>query len=307
MNLFHATNYKIYNKNLSKDLRIVIISDLHFSNLINDPKLNKISKKLNELKPNYILFPGDIIDSLNEIENNNDFDRLLSWIKNLDTIVLFSLGGHDFYKKDTSNWKYQDPSKLVKGINALPNSYILDNTKYEDEYLFVTGYTQSMEYYNYPNNTSSIFHPIKENKNLLSKEIKELNKKIKSIPKNKISFLLAHSPVYFLDNDIQKEIKDYNYIVSGHMHNGCVPPILYEIWNSKRGIIAPCKELFPNNERNTLKKINDKLIVNGPLTMFHGKILKLFNSFYPHYITIIDFTNNTKYKDKLIIKKSYNK
>ena len=306
MRLFHNTKYKIYNKDISKDLRIVIISDLHFSNLINDNKLDRISRKIKELNPDYILFPGDIIDSLDEIKDTNEFDRLLSWFKTLGTTIL-SLGGHDFYEKGSSNWKYQDPSKLVKGINKLPNAHLLDNSKYEDESVFITGYTQSMEYYNYPNNDSRIFHPVKENKELLCKELKELNKKIGDINKDKLSFILIHSPVYLLDKEIQKELKDYNYFISGHMHNGCVPPILYELWPSKRGIIAPCKEFFPDNERNTLKKYGDKLIVNGPLTMFHGNILKLFNSFYPSYITTIDFTNDPKFKNKITIKRSYNK
>lgn len=306
MRLFHTTNYKIYNKNLLKDLKIVIISDLHFSKLVTDKKLDLITSKIKKINPDYILIPGDIINSLDEIDDTFEYNRLLSWINNLGTTIL-SIGGHDFYKKNNSNWKYQDPDKLIKGINSLKKAHILNNTKYEDEFIFITGYTQSIEYYNYPNNSPTILHPIKENKDIMNKELKNLKKEIGTIPKNKLSILLAHSPVYLLDKDIQKEIKDYNYYISGHMHNGCVPPILYELWNSKRGIIAPCKELFPDNERNTLRNYDDKLIVSGPLTMFHGKLLKFFNSFYPYYITIIDFTSDSKYKDKLRIKRTYNK
>ena len=159
MRLFHTTNYKIYNKNLLKDLKTVIISDLHFSKLVTDKKLDLITSKIKKINPDYILIPGDIINSLDEIDDTFEYNRLLSWINNLGTTIL-SIGGHDFYKKNNSNWKYQDP---------------------------------------------------------------------------------------------------------------------------------------------------DKLIVNGPLTMFHGKLLKFFNSFYPYYITIIDFTSDSKYKDKLRIKRTYNK
>lgn len=306
MKLFHNTNYKIYNKNISKDLRIIVISDLHFDKEINNKKLTRISNKLKKLKPDYILFPGDIIDSLDSIKDKKEYNRLLSWVKTLDTTIM-SLGGHDFYKDDVAHWKYQAPDKLVNGVNSLSNAYLLDNSKYEDENIFVVGYTQSMEYYNYPINTSRIFHSVKENKDIMKKELKLLKDKLGNAPKNKLSIILVHSPVYLLDKDIQNELKDYNYFVSGHMHNGCVPPILYELWNSKRGIIAPCKEFFPDNERNTLRKYGDKLIVNGPLTMFHGRILKFFNHFYPLYITTIDFTNNSEYKNKLTIKRSYKK
>ena len=306
MKLFHNTYYKIYNESLSKDLRIVVISDLHFDKEITNKKLTRISNKLKKLKPDYILFPGDIIDSLDSIEDKNEYNRLLSWVKTLSPVIM-SLGGHDFYKDNITNWKYQNPDKLINGINNLSNAYLLDNTKYEDKNIYVAGYTQSMEYYNYPVNNSSIFHSVKENKSIMKKELKLLKEKLGNVPKNKISILLVHSPVYLLDKDIQQELKDYNYFISGHMHNGCVPPILYELWNSKRGLIAPCKEFFPDNERNTLKKYGDKLIVNGPLTMFHGCILKFFNHFYPLYITTIDFTNNSEYKNKITIKRSYNK
>ena len=306
MKLFHNTNYKIYNKNLSKNLRILIVNDLHFSSMITDKKLDKISNKIKELKPDYILFPGDIIDSLDSIEDTSEYIRLLSWINGLGKVIM-SLGGHDFYECDSKIRKYKNPLNLVKGINSLSNAYLLDNSKYEDKNVFITGYTQSMEYYNYPNNNSRIFHPVKENKKIMKKELKSLNEKIGKVPKNKISILLAHSPVYLLDKNIQKEIKSYNYYVSGHMHNGCVPPLLYELWNSKKGLIAPCKEFFPDNERNTLRKYGDKLIVNGPLTMFASRKLNFFNIFYPLYITTVDFTCDSKYKNKLVIKRKYTK
>ena len=143
MRLFHTTNYKIYNKNLLKDLKIVIISDLHFSKLVTDKKLDLITSEIKKINPDYILIPGDIINSLDEIDDTFEYNRLLSWINNLGTTIL-SIGGHDFYKKNNSNWKYQDPDKLIKGINSLKKAHILNNSKYEDAFIFITGYTQSI-------------------------------------------------------------------------------------------------------------------------------------------------------------------
>ena len=316
MNLFHTTNYKLYNKNIDTDFKICIISDLHFSYNVTNKKLDRIINKLRSEKPDYILFPGDIIDSMDMINNDNEMTRLLSWIKELGKIAvtLISIGNHEYFIKDKAKNKhficdFQD--KLFKEINNIKNVYVLNNSSYEDKFIKVVGYTQSIKYY-YPdgNSNKSLLHPIKENKNIMIDELRELKNKIKILDKNKINILLAHSPVYLNDLDIRELLDDYDYYVSGHMHNGCVPPILYELWNSDRGIITPNRELFSKAERNTLKNRNDKLIVSGPLTTFQecAGLFQIFNFLYPTYLTTIEFTNNKEYDtDKIKIKKKYSK
>lgn len=59
------------------------------------------------------------------------------------------------------------------------------------------------------------------------------------------------SPIYLKDTTITNILNEFDYYISSHMHNGCVPPILYELWHSTRGLIAPNKKFFPKNKRNT--------------------------------------------------------
>lgn len=317
MKSFHTTNYKLYSEKVEKDFRASVISDLHFSYMISDQKLSKILYKLYSINPDYILFPGDIIDSTDMIKSISEEKRLLNWLKELGNIAPFiiSLGSHDYYKKvvdsdGKSHWQYNYPKDFIEIANEIDNVYVLDNEGFEDKNLYVTGYTQSMDYYHPKSeNMNSFLHPVNEDKDLMIKELQELNKTIKPSA-DKVDIALIHSPVHLTDKDVTKELEDYDYFISGHMHNGCVPPVLYEIWNSSRGLIAPNKKLFPKNERNTLRKREDKLVVNGPITTFQectGSLQK-FNVLFPSYMSVLDFTNDKDFdRKKVYTKKSYRK
>ena len=94
------------------------------------------------------------------------------------------------------------------------------------------------------------------------------------------------------------------------MHNGCVLPGLYELWNSDRGIISPDKRLFPRYSRSMLKCKGDKLLVNGPIIFFSkcNLFFRLLNKLYPKYMSIIEFTNDSKYDtEKIACNRKYEK
>ncbi len=300
MNIFHTTTYNLYNEHVKKDLVFSVDSDLHFSYMVKDKKLLLIANKIAKISPSYILMPGDLIDSTEVVRDLKEQKRLLNWLKDIATIapVLISLGSHDYYGGKDNNWRYEFNQELFDEINNINNVTVLDNTSFIDNNVFITGITQSFKYYH--NETK------KEDKNLL---ITELQQNLPSnIPNDKLNILLIHSPVYMLDSDILKMVENYDLIVCGHMHNGCVLPIMYELWPSTRGLIAPNKDFFPLNERNTLLKKGDKVLVNGTLTMFQecSNLFQIANILYPIYNSVVKFTNNPEYnKEKLLVKRRY--
>ncbi len=310
MKMIHETNYKLYNSKIKKTKKMPIISDLHFSYKVSDDKLNYIMKYLVKVYPDYILIPGDIIDSVDMILNQNERKRLVTWIKELSQInkVIISLGSHDYTKKvydknGKFSWKYYYNKDFFDEISNIDNVYLLDNLKYEDEDICILGYTQSLKSY-CPYDKKSIFRNVPEDKKLKLEEINRLIDEEK-ISDNKLNIFMSHSPIYLTEDEFKKSLKDFDYIISGHMHNGCVPPILYELWKSNKGLIAPNKDLFPSNERNTLLKKDDKLLVNGPLTTFQectGK-MQLFNFLFPYYTSNIIFTDDETYGKQPFYKK----
>ena len=139
-------------------------------------------------------------------------------------------------------------------------------------------------------------------------ELKQLKNEIEKLSDNTNNFLMVHSPTFLNNKDVESLLTKFDYYLSGHMHNGLVPPILNEVWNSSCGLISANRQLFSNNCRNTLKKKGDKLIVNGPITTFHENhgLLSKFNFLYPSNITTIDFTNNKDFDtEKVYVKRYY--
>ncbi|MBR3661250.1 MAG: metallophosphoesterase [Bacilli bacterium] len=316
MNTFYNTYYKIYNNKTKNDFRISVLSDLHFNDKTLDSKLQMILNKLDKDKPNYILFPGDLLDSSDVINNLKDKRRLLLFLKRMSNIapVIISLGSHDytvkgiFFNETGTMLKEIYPEELFNEVSNIKNVDILNNESIVDNQLYIVGYTGSFYYYNpITSNKLNIFSKRLEDRNLMLKEIKELKQKIGQIPKDKINLLMAHSPVYLKDLLITNELTEFDYFISGHMHNGLVPPVINELFNTSRGLASPNRTLFPKNVRNTLRINNDKLIVNGQLTTFHENhgIFSKLNFIYPSYMTTIDFTNDLEYDTKKIYTKRY--
>ena len=98
MRLFYTKRYDIYN---DKRIKILVLSDIHFSSSIKDKKLDIITKYIKNELPDYLLIPGDLIDCVDEITNIYNKDRLIKWITEISklTCVLISLGNHDMFKR----------------------------------------------------------------------------------------------------------------------------------------------------------------------------------------------------------------
>jgi len=269
----YETEYKIYNKNCFK---ICIISDIHISDKLNSNRLDKLIEYMEDEKPDYILIPGDLLDKNSELET--ELSRVINFLTKLGNIgkTFIILGNHDLFD---INKKYFKPIKYIEKVNKIKNVRILDNELYEDKNIFLYGLT--LDFDNYRLNDKSI----------LFNQIKDIPNK-----SSKLKIIMMHSP-----SNIDKEIIDilkYDYIICGHMHNGCVPLFIRKIWKSKRGFITPNKKLFGDNSRDTLNTKEDKLLVCSPVTTFDkiSGIFRLFNFIYPMYVTKLDFNKNNTFQ-----------
>ena len=177
----------------------------------------------------------------------------------------------------------------------------MDNQIYEDDNIYCLGYTQSPVYYEKKEGKS-------DNLAVMLDELANLPKKyLYHLPQNKLKFALIHSPVYLNDSEIKYRLREFDYFISGHMHNGVVPPVLDELLSGSHGIISPTKKWAPNNSRNTLRTYADKLLVVGALTTFHEciKPLDKLNAFFPSYLALMEFTTKKTYSRKPYIKHTY--
>lgn len=275
------------NKNV-KDTTIALISDIHFYEGYNKKILNKLYNQLLKSKPNYICITGDILDSSNEC-NLND---LYTWLKDISTIspTLVVLGNHDEKYGHMGNWKHKVNKEYVNELKSIKNLYLLDdNNKTFDDINFY-GFNLSYKYYEENNELYSIFE----------EEVKDLNPKFK---KEQYNIILFHSPINiykYIKNNPKHPFNDCDLILSGHMHNGCLPFCISRVFNktfkTSRSIISPLRTLFPKYSQGRIYEIKDGFVYQGVNKLSHSTLLfHKLDIFFNKNIQLITIKKDTKH------------
>ena len=189
-NILKINEYKINTNEISENfhgLKIIHFSDLHYGSTINKNNIEKIIKKINNLKPDILVFTGDLIEKNYKI-NKNEINYLTKELQKLKTNLgkYAIIGNHDYYNKNYKNIIYDSNFKLL--INDYDTIYYKDNTP-----IVIYG----IDNYTYGNpNLENINNP----------EIKDIKYKI----------LLVHEGDYIKKIDTN----EFDLILGGHSHNG---------------------------------------------------------------------------------------
>lgn len=87
-------NYIFYDKRIKKPVKLLVASDLHITKMISADKVKSWVKFFNELKPDAILFPGDIGDDVVE-----SIRKQVAELKKIKAPqgVFYVLGNHETY------------------------------------------------------------------------------------------------------------------------------------------------------------------------------------------------------------------
>ena len=276
----------IHNFTIEKNVNIKImhLSDIHYSNLF-DPKLEKnIIESVNKNKPDYIFITGDIIDKYDYLDDKVNQMKIKKFLVNLSLIAKLFLifGSHDL--ENVGNPKDEFDKSLKKWKNMMKeykNIYLLDDNYYQDEFINVYGLTLPFSYYHILPN---------ENVDIVSDKLNNLP----NFDNDKYNILLIHSPRRILNNKCLDKIKSIDLILSGHMHDGIVPKIIKKL-PTTIGIISPHKTLFPKYARGKkIKKIDNHeiaLFITGGVTKISPALpnyMKWFSRFYDNEIEIIN-------------------
>ena len=182
--------YKIVNENFTDNfygLKIVHITDLHYGNTTNNSDLKKIVDKVNLIKPDIIVFTGDLLD---KDLNNEELEEFKSILNNMKSNI----------KKYAVNGNHDENfSEILKetGFTDLNNNY---DSLYNSN--------NSVILFSGINTNDDINDAIKNINNFLSDE-QNTNKIIYKI-------MLMHEPDKILDFDYN----NYDLILAGHSHNG---------------------------------------------------------------------------------------
>lgn len=274
----------IVSNKIKDKIKVVLLSDIHFSKYFIIDNLKLIIDNVSKLKPDYICIAGDIIDEVGIIYDIKLMDILTSFLTDLAKIskVFISLGNHDI--------RYNQDLLYFKDLK-IDNLYILNNNYYMDKKVVINGYNMPCEYY-YNNSGKEdakiIYQDLLANKDKLYFSDKLLN------------ISLIHSPISMTDKDVSNYFKKCELILCGHMHNGLVFNWLDKLIKNNYGLISPGKCLFPDLARGYKKVGNNNIIISGGITKLSnssGKILRVFNKLYPISINYIEIIVNGNEED----------
>lgn len=194
------TNYTIYSeKELSKDYKVLFISDLHYGVNMDIKKLNEYKEMFNKENFDFVILGGDIVDEkTTNIEMKNVFSTLGS-IKSKHG-VFFVYGNHDKsnYRMGLREYTKEELERTIDNSNIIS---LVDDI-----------YTINNELTLIGRNDASF---TRDSGRKSSSELLE------DIDKNDFLLMLDHQPIDLKKN---KEL-GYDLQLSGHTHGGQIFPI----------------------------------------------------------------------------------
>lgn len=278
-------------------INIKQIGDIHFNESFSIDKFAKLEKIILDKKTDYIIFTGDIIDSTNSVKDKKQRRILIDWFKKIskNKKVIIELGNHDISKSydNRKSWTSDNYESFWEEVSKIKNITFLPNDNfYEDRNVYITGINPSVYYYENKN--------LKQSINDILYTFKHDNKYYRNLDSKKLNVFISHSPIHMSDEKVLEYIKEFDLILSGHMHNGLVFPFIEKIFPKNRGIVSPHRCIFPDNARGVKNiKWEDKiikLVITGGVTKFaesHGLVSKL-NKFYPSVLEEITYDTESK-------------
>ena len=173
--------------------KIVHFSDLHYGRIITDQELKIISKEINLINPDIVVFTGDLIDDSIDIDNFND-EKLISFLSSIKAKYgkYAVRGNHDYVV-------YADKIKNLfadAGFTYLENSYDILYNESNDK-IFIGGLDTS-------------FYDKDDLDKTLTYQDENISYKI----------ILTHEPD--ISDEIVSKDNTINLILAGHSHNGQV-------------------------------------------------------------------------------------
>ena len=289
-NYLQVRYVNLYNSKVKNDLKILVLGDVHISDMVSFKKIELLKKQILKEKADYIVFVGDLIDRVEELDNTSSVTKLNDLLETSTSIskTFVILGNHDYiHRKNRSN-HIKEVSSVIGNIKGVT---LLDNSVYSDNNILFMGYTETKEYYSKKKYDFKAFFDDFKSHDVLYKNV---NKKLPTIA-------LIHSPEFSYDERCKSLLKNYDLIICGHTHDGCVP---FGFGNFRRGVISPKKTFFPKDVRGLRKLGNNHILITGGVVKIQDcapKLLHPFNHLCPMQMDVVTLSH----KDEIRINKKW--
>lgn len=200
--------YDIFDKKVKEDSNVVNIADIHD---LSFSHMNCVIEDIRKINPSLVCIVGDTLQGFKL--NHGDLDEIKKTLSAISEVcpVVLSLGNHDIYKINESGLNNYASLEHVRPGSVYPlnnESVVLGDYR-------VTGFCPRSEAFSsslQANNQGNIYYV----NDLISSGIKVHND-------DKIEVMLCHSPHHFsFARQKCKNLKFYDLVLSGHLHNGFI-------------------------------------------------------------------------------------
>lgn len=258
----------------NEDINMMVFGDLHYSDKFNDKNLDLIYNELKDI--DYVFIAGDLLDSTDLVRNIKKKNNLIRFLKKVSkrSKIFITLGNHDLANRSNHKIIKDNNEKFWLEISKINGVYLSRyNNYYEDNKIIV--YLLELEFDYYYNKEESI--------KILLDKIRTDKEEFKNMNNNKVKIVLSHSPTDMVNEEVLRELKRFDFIFCGHMHNGLVPYLFDKVIKNNKGFVSPDKKLFIDNARGVTDINNTHLIISGGITKLSktSGIFRYFNFIYP--------------------------
>ena len=246
-----TTHYEIVSDKLEKDMRIVLLSDLHCTE--HGKNNSKLIQKIEQVKPDAVFAAGDLTNKHLDTQDIK-VKKVLLLLKNLSRKypVFYSDGNHEI--------RMDDPDDYRKAAKKAGVMYPENETVICDCFSVYGLTLPKVGYYKKHLLDESIFD------NIYADEPEGND--------DKFHILLAHEPRYFEKYADTKA----DLILSGHLHGGIMRlPFV-------GGVIASGFQFFPKYDAGIFEKNGKSMVVSRGL----GSHTLKFRFFNPPEVVVID-------------------
>ncbi|MFS0635297.1 metallophosphoesterase [Mesobacillus foraminis] len=183
-------SYDIYlnKQEESNDLKILMVSDIHLGQIVGVKHLERLVDKVEEVNPDIVLIPGDIIDDHIEPFIKEDMGKVLERI-NAPLGVYAIPGNHDYYGNDLN--------RMVAEVEKAGIKVLMDETVLINDGFYLIG-----------------------RKDLTDDHRKKVSDLTRNLDHSKPVIMMDHQPY---DLDIAEK-NGVDLLLSGHTHRGQLSP-----------------------------------------------------------------------------------
>lgn len=218
-----------FNVGVKKPVSLFVFSDLHITEDLPMEVLTALYRRAKRSAPDAIIFLGDMVDTVEFLDKKNNYKLLKNFLNELAEIapLYIIVGNHDMRSIPGRKRRMlvKEPEDFWRDITKNHKIKILRNEAIETEKYFVAGVEQGPSCYNLDKDASASTLQkhilVSEKAEMMEVALKKFLRKIKTPKKatEKPKILLVHSARFLTERNLGGLVKDYDVILSGHLHN----------------------------------------------------------------------------------------